>query len=61
MTVEETNIVDFVATSPDSDDVLLVVSDHLDWHENEGEHLLTLQTKLHLYLTFIETGQLYTA
>jgi hypothetical protein len=40
-------------------DVHLVISDHLDWDENEGEHLLLLQHKVNTYLAFVEGGQLY--
>jgi hypothetical protein len=39
--------------------MLLVVSGHLPWNEQEGEHFLILQDKLNAYLTVIETGELY--
>jgi hypothetical protein len=59
MTVEETDKVDRIAFNRQNGDVLLVISDHLDWGENEGEHLLALQAKLNTYLEFVESGQLY--
>jgi|HubBroStandDraft_6_1064221.scaffolds.fasta_scaffold708056_2 hypothetical protein len=42
MTVEETLKVDFHGLDPKTGAVLMVVSDHLDWDEHEGEHLLIL-------------------
>jgi hypothetical protein len=57
MTVEDIDKVDFVSIG--AGDVLLTVSDHLDWDENEGEHLSVLQDKLNTYLEFIESGQIY--
>src|SRR5260370_4190277 len=59
MTVEETDKVDRLAFDRQNGDVLLVISDHLDWDENEGEHLLALQGKLNTYLVFVDSGQLY--
>jgi hypothetical protein len=60
MSVEELRKIDFTGFDPKTGAVLLVVSDHLDWDEHEGEHLLILQDKLNAYLGVIETGQLYT-
>jgi hypothetical protein len=59
MTVEDVDKVDRLAFNRANGDVLLVISDHLDWDENEGEHLLALQGKLNTYLEFVESGQLY--
>jgi hypothetical protein len=42
MTVEDIDKVDFVSIG--AGDVLLTVSDHLDWNENEGEHLSVCKT-----------------
>ena len=58
MTVEEPSKIDFTAIEPQSGDMCLVISDHLDWKE-EGEHLLLLQNKLNSYLAFIESGESY--
>lgn len=38
--------------------IVLTVSDHLPWDEDEQEHLLALQTKINNYLEAVETGQL---
>ena len=59
MTVEDLGKIDVTAIARESGDVILVISDHLDWDENEGEHLFALQNKLNAYLEFIESGQVY--
>jgi hypothetical protein len=59
MTVEDIDKVDRLAFNRKNGDVHLVISDHLDWNQNEGEHLLVLQGKLNTYLEFVESGQLY--
>jgi hypothetical protein len=59
MTVEDIDKIDFVTGEQKSGDMVLTISDHLDWDENEGEHLLVLQNKLNTYLEFIESGQIY--
>ena len=59
MTVEDLDKIDFTAFDPKSGTLYLVVSDHLDWDEPEGEHLLTLQEKLNTYLEFIDSEQIY--
>jgi len=60
MTVEEPKRIDFTAIESQTGDMILAISDHLAWDEQEGEHLLTLQNKLNAYLTAIESGELYT-
>src|ERR1700741_4915121 len=59
MSVEDLDKIDFTAFDPKSGVVYLIVSDHLDWGEQKGEHLLALQEKLYRYLDFIESGQIY--
>jgi hypothetical protein len=59
MTINQPNKIDFVTDDYASSDVYLTISDHMDWNENEGEHLLLLQEKINSYLTFIESGQLF--
>ena len=46
MAVDELTKIDFAAISKDRTHVALIIVDHLDWLENEGEHLLMLQEKL---------------
>jgi len=58
MSVDETNKIDRTAWDKDKTRVWLVISDHLDWKAEEGEHLLLLQEKINTYLHFIESGKL---
>ena len=58
MSIEQTNVVDFVGIEYATGRATLTISDHLDWNENEGEHLLMLQEKLNAYLSFIESGEM---
>jgi hypothetical protein len=58
MSIDQTDKIDFLLTDKEKTQVILVISDHLDWEEDEGEHLLLLQDKLNAYLAFIESGQM---
>jgi hypothetical protein len=57
MAIDEPDRIDFIATRPGSSEVLLVISDHLDWDDPHG-HALALQTKIDRYLAFLDSGQL---
>jgi|SRR5690606_24929450 asparagine synthetase A len=57
MTVENADVVDFVAYDEGSQIVRLVIADHLDW-DDELTHLYTLQEKVNKYLAFVESGEL---
>jgi len=59
MSIEQTDTIDFVSIDKASGDVRLTISDHLDWDETEGKHLVLLQGKLNAYLRFIESGELF--
>lgn len=54
MSVEQTNIVDFI--TEEKGKKVLIVTDHLPW--DEEQHLFQLQEKLNAYLCAIETEQL---
>jgi hypothetical protein len=56
VTVEDQEVIDAIAVHKASGEVILTVSDHLPW--DDDNHLLTLQTKLNRYLDFIESGEL---
>lgn len=58
MSIEQTDAIDFVSIDDESGNVLLTISDHLDWNEDEGRHLVLLQGKLNSYLRFIESGEI---
>jgi hypothetical protein len=59
MTVEDIDKIDSIGIDRNTGDALLKISDHLDWDENEGEHLLVLQDKLNTYLEFVQSGEIY--
>jgi hypothetical protein len=58
MSVDQSDVIDRVTTSPEGV-VALVVFDHLPWHSFSSHHELLL-TKLNAYLEFVEAGQIYT-
>ena len=58
MSIEDKDKIDFISIRRSSDDVILTISDHLDW-EDELFHLEMLQDKLNVYIEFIEGGQIY--
>ena len=57
MSIEQLDTVDIVSTDSETGDVVLTISDHLEWSES-GEHLLLLQAKLNTYLAFVESGEI---
>lgn len=57
VSIEETNVVDFIGVENSTGDVVLTITDHLDW-EDDDAHLLLLQEKLNTYLRFIESGEI---
>jgi hypothetical protein len=57
MSVDQTDVIDFVGRSKATGDLVLTVSDHLDW-EDPLEHLYVLQEKLNHYVGFVQSGQL---
>src|SRR5437867_5010001 len=57
MSVENLNVIDFVSIDK-NENVVLTISDHLEWDIN-NEHLLILQNKINNYLASIENGSFY--
>jgi hypothetical protein len=57
MSVLDPNSVDAAGIDKESGDVVLTISDHLEWDDANG-HLLALQAKLNGYLRFVEGGDL---
>lgn len=55
MSIENTKVIDFISESDDN--VILTISDHLEWDE-DNEHIFLLQEKINSYLMAIESGQL---
>lgn len=58
MSIEQTNVVDAIGVDNLSGEVILTISDHLEWVADSKEHLLLLQEKINTYLSFIESGEL---
>lgn len=56
MSINQTNIIDVISTSPEGI-VILTISDHHSWQETYHHQLL--QDKINGYLQFIEGGQIY--
>jgi hypothetical protein len=59
MAIDQTTIVDSIGIDPGSGEVLLTISDHLDWTGEVKEHMFLLQEKVNTYLRFIESGEVY--
>ncbi len=70
MTIDQPDVVDFARAPRDSDEVVLMICDHLPWSEdddptyppemlNTKEHMLLMQEKINAYLGFIESGEIY--
>ena len=57
MTVEQTKILDIISIDPKANEVVMTISDYLDW-EDKRAHLLLLQEKINSYLAFIENGEI---
>lgn len=57
MSIEQTNVVDFVAVDSETGRLVLTISDHLEWPEDAALHLSLLQEKLNSYLRFVESGE----
>lgn len=60
MSIEQRDRVDAIGLDPASGKVILTISDHLDWDDEEA-HLVALQEKMNAYLRFVESGELRTA
>lgn len=56
MSINQSNIIDAISTTPE-DKIVLTISDHHLW--NESSHLAILQDKINSYLQFIESEQIF--
>jgi len=57
MSLEQTNTVDAIGIEKGTENVILTITDSLDW-SSEHDHLLLLQEKLNAYLCFVESGEI---
>ena len=53
MSIDNPEVVDAIGIERDSDVVVLMISDHLDWYCAD-EHFRALQDKINRYLGFVE-------
>ena len=58
MSIEQPNVIDFLLCDKTTGHALLILSDHLDWEDDEDGHILLLQDKLNHYIHAIESGQI---
>jgi hypothetical protein len=58
MSVDQPKTIDFVGIDKSTGDVVLTISDHLDWTDSNN-HQLILQKKINSYLSFIESGEIF--
>jgi hypothetical protein len=57
MAVDDSKVIDFVGVDKMTGEVVLTISDHLDWTDSTS-HQYILQAKLNSYLAFVESGEL---
>ena len=57
MGIENSRVIDAISIDLNRN-VVLTISDHLEW-DLRNEHILLLQDKINAYLAFIEEGELY--
>ena len=57
MSINDPTCIDIIATVPGSREVLLIISDHLDWADPVG-HWRVLQDKINGYVGFVVQGDL---
>jgi hypothetical protein len=60
MSVTQTSIVDAIGIEGSSGKLVMTISDHLSWEE-EDDHIALLREKLNSYLRFVESGELVEA
>ena len=57
MSIDQIDVVDFIGIDRKTQSVVLSISDHLLWEDDN--HLDLLQGKINKYLEFIENGEIY--
>jgi hypothetical protein len=58
MSLEEVDKVDLIGTNRSTGNIELAIVDDFDWVDS-NLHLTLLQNKIHAYMNFIESNQLY--
>jgi hypothetical protein len=60
MTVECTEVIDIAGTDKVTGEIVLTISDHLPW-EDEETHFRLIEKKISRYLDFVRSGQVFDA
>lgn len=60
MSVEQLDVVDIISIDKTTGDVILTISDHLDWTDTL-QHQIVLQAKFNKYFAFVESGEILTS
>ncbi|RLQ93674.1 DUF6572 domain-containing protein [Falsibacillus albus] len=58
MSIKDKDKIDSIGMNKETGIVTLAITDHLDW-SNEYEHLILLQDKINIYVSFLESGEVY--
>lgn len=58
MSIDNPDVIDAIGIDRETGEVILTISDHLEWESFYEEHKLLLEEKLGKYLHFISSGQL---
>lgn len=58
MTIDKTKTVDAIYIDSKTGDVVLTITDHLNWTDDADNHQFLLQEKLNAYLSYIESGEM---
>ena len=56
MSIVDNKTVDGIALTDDNNGIILLIADHMDWRD-EYQHLVMLQEKINVYITFLEQKQ----
>lgn len=57
MSILQTNVIDFISIDSNRRELVLTISDHLDWEIGQEEHLWLLQEKINRYVAYLESGE----
>jgi len=57
VSIEQTDVIDIISTDRLTGEVVLTISDHLDWSDSIS-HQTILQKKFNAYLAFVESGEI---
>ena len=58
MSIEQSNVIDFLIHDKKGRRAVMFISDHLDWEQDKEGHLELLQDKLNHYIWAIEHGKI---